>query len=74
MLLATNGSYPPKFIHNDISAAVTEAKRLQNYLGGEVKILSIVGVVKKEHVPVTELKQTVTVDKNLFSDTDDLPF
>lgn len=74
MLLATNGGYPPKFIHTDIGAAVTEAKRLQKYLGGEVKILQIIGVVKKEHVPVTELKQTVTMDKDLFSGTDDLPF
>lgn len=74
MLLASNGAHIPKFIHNDILPAITEAKRLQNYLGGEVKILQIIGVVKKEHVPVTELKQTVTIDKDLFSGTDDLPF
>lgn len=73
MLLASNGSYPPKFVHDYLQHAVEEAKRLQNLLGGEVKILKILGVVKKKHVPVTEMRQVVEGAPELFP-SDDLPF
>ena len=74
MLLASNGRHAPKHVHNDIALALDEAKRLQNYLGGEVHILQVIGVVKKEHVPVTELKQVVKGAPELFPPSDDLPF
>lgn len=74
MILAKNGSNPPTYVHNEISAAVAEAERLHNKLGGEVFILQVIGVVKKEQVPVTELKTVTKVLKDLIIETDDLPF
>lgn len=74
MILATKGSHPPKYVHHDIRPAIAEAERLHNKLGGEVFILQVIGVVKKEVVPVTELKTVTTVLKDLIIDTDDLPF
>lgn len=74
MILATNGSHSPKYVHHDIGPAVAEAERLHHKLGGEVFILQVIGVVKKEVVPVTELKTVTKVLKDLIIDTDDLPF
>lgn len=72
MLIASNGRKNPKYLYHDLSSAITEARRLQAYLGGEVKIVKVIGVVKEQDVPVTKKEITVTIEKGY--EEDHLPF
>lgn len=53
------GSVQPKYIHTNYEDAEREALRLHAMLDCEIQILQIVTVIKKEVVPVTELKTKV---------------
>lgn len=64
------GSTPPKYEHNSIESAVTEAKRLHETFKTDVQILKVVGSIKEVEVPVTEKKTIIEI----LEPDDDLPF
>ncbi|WP_211660251.1 hypothetical protein [Pedobacter nototheniae] len=71
--MTANGTTPPRYTHNNIESAIQEAKRLHLLHNVEVKILKVVGVVKKVEVPVTEIKTVVILEPD-NPDIGDLPF
>lgn len=75
LLMTANGTTPPRYTHNNLDDAIAEAKRLHEQHNTDVKILMVVGVVKKEQVPVTKLETVVKMQPFLLpDDNDDLPF
>lgn len=75
LLMTANGTTPPRYTHNNLDSAISEAKRLHEQHNTDVKILMVVGVVKKEPVPVTKLETVVKMQPFLLpDDNDDLSF
>lgn len=73
LLLTENGSLPPKYEHSTIEGAIDEAKRLHVKFNTNVKILEIVGEIKKVEVPVTRLETKIEITDRLKPNSD-LPF
>lgn len=72
MCLTANGINPPRFIHETAFHAVQEAKRLSEQFDTDVKILKVIGEVKRKEVPVT--KKVSEVNMMPGHHKDDLPF
>lgn len=65
----------PKYVHEGIESAVTEAKRLHELVtNGTVQILQIVGEVRSVEVPVTRKEMRVFIKPKFSTQDDDLPF
>jgi hypothetical protein len=74
LLMTKRGTYPPRFIHQGIESAITEATRLSESLKDDVTILEIVGEVKQVEVPVTRTETKVSLKEGIYNGDDDLPF
>lgn len=71
ILMAQNGTHPPRCRHDNIDSAIREARRLNNALKCEILILEIVGNIKTVDVPIVQPEQRLTLSKEY---ADDLPF
>lgn len=78
MLLAKNGTTPPKYIHSNIESALAEAKRLNECLKSDIIILEIVGSVRTSTVQIVVDQQKINLrpdlDTEINSNSDELPF
>lgn len=71
-MLFVDGSNAPTYVHADLNAATTEAKRLHAVTNKNVRILKMIGVVETIEVPVVEKRVIVSVYDN--ERPDDIPF
>lgn len=62
LLLAQNGSTPPRFVHKDIDSAINEAHRLAVKTNGSVKILEVVGEVNRTVVLGVQLNSKFGIE------------
>lgn len=74
LLQSKSGTKPPKFIHQNIESAITEAKRLSELLKEDIKILEVVGVVTQKEIPVTKMETKIELVARYNDVLDDLPF
>lgn len=65
-LMTATGLTPPKFKHDTIESATTEAKRLAQVTNSKVEILEIVGEVRMIHVPAHYEPKIEIFDKYPF--------